>query len=187
MELQHISVKLFVNEKLSIDPERFIETFHNWVANQALPELLIDVADYRHVPCGPTVALIGHEADYVLDNADNEYGLRYTRKASVEGDDPSRLQQALGSVGHACQLLESEFGESLSFSRTKLAIAVNDRAIAPNTPESFAALRSIVENWLRDKLRHSEFELHAHDDPRRMVGFVAMLTQPLDLNAFQLT
>ena len=132
------------------------------------------------------MALIGHEADYVLDNADNEYGLRYSRKVSLEGDNLSRLQQALNSAASVCRRLESEFVESLSFSRKKLAIAVNDRAIVPNSPESFAALRPIIEEFLRTTLGCSEFQLLSHNDPRRMVGFAITLTQPLDLDAFQL-
>ena len=87
MNLQHINVKIFVDGELTVDPERFIELFHRWVATQAMAEMLIDVADYRHVPNGPSVVLVGHEADYVLDNTGGRYGLVYNRKAPLDGND----------------------------------------------------------------------------------------------------
>ena len=67
MELQHVNVKLFVEGTLQVDPERFIEVFHRWIREHTLDEMLIDIADYRHVPAGPSVLLVGFEADYSLE------------------------------------------------------------------------------------------------------------------------
>ena len=64
MNVQHVNVKFFVDGELNVDWERFIEVFHVWIAEQSTDELLIDVADYRHVPMGPGVILVGHEEDY---------------------------------------------------------------------------------------------------------------------------
>ena len=43
------------------------------------------MADYRHVPEGPGVMLIGHQANYSVDNTDNRLGVRYNRKEPLEG------------------------------------------------------------------------------------------------------
>ena len=59
MELQHINVKIYVEGDLPVDPAEFITVFHQWVKDKVLDELLIDVADYRHVPAGPGVLLVG--------------------------------------------------------------------------------------------------------------------------------
>ena len=53
MDLQHVNVKIYVDGDLAVDPARFIEIFHGWIKEEAFDELLIDVADYRHVPDGP--------------------------------------------------------------------------------------------------------------------------------------
>ena len=71
MDLQHVNVKFLVEGDLKVDPARFIEVFHQWIRDETLEELLIDVADYRHVPSGPGVMLIALEADYSMDHADN--------------------------------------------------------------------------------------------------------------------
>ena len=49
--LQHVNVKF--PSAGSIDLTQAIPVFHRWIQEQALPGLLIDVADYRHVPEGP--------------------------------------------------------------------------------------------------------------------------------------
>ena len=83
MELQHIAFKVFVEGDLTVDWEQFINVFHTWVAAQSMPEMMIDVADYRHVPNGPGVVMTGHEADYYMDNTGGEPGLRYVSKVKV--------------------------------------------------------------------------------------------------------
>src|SRR5260370_24044056 len=88
INLQHINVKLVLKDSDSLDHGRdldpVIPVFHSWIQQQAFDELLLDVADYRHVEGGPGILLIGHEADYSLDNTDNRLGVRYNRKRSEE-------------------------------------------------------------------------------------------------------
>ena len=62
-------MKLFLADAASLDLEPLIPIFHSWITGGAFNEMLLDVADYRHVPSGPGVVVIGHEADYSVDNA----------------------------------------------------------------------------------------------------------------------
>ncbi len=45
MELQHVNVKIFVEDDEVVDPERFIGVFHLWIRDRVLDELLIAGAD----------------------------------------------------------------------------------------------------------------------------------------------
>ena len=184
MELQHINVKIYVAGDLPVDPADFIPVFHQWVKDQVLDELLIDVADYRHVPAGPGVLLVGHEADYDMDNTDNRWGLRYSRKAPIEGSNEDRFRQAFRSTAHACGMLEKEFAKSaLKFSRREFELFVNDRALAPNTPETFEACKPELESFLRNLPGHDEFELVHRDDPRSLFGVTISSAQPFEFSA----
>ena len=107
MEIQHINVKLLLREQPALEPERLVPIFHSWIQAQSRDELLIDVADYRHVPDGPGVMLIGHEANYSLDDTDHRRGVRYNRKAPVEGSTHDRLKQAVRAAISACHDLET--------------------------------------------------------------------------------
>ena len=81
MELQHLNVKLLLENSQDLDLDAIVNIFHGWIQEQLCEELLLDVADYRHVHHGPGVVLIGHEADYAIDNTDGRWGIRYNRKA----------------------------------------------------------------------------------------------------------
>ena len=182
MELQHINIKIFVDGELPGAAEQFINIFHNWTAEQSCEELLIDVADYRHVPTGPGVVLVGLEADYAMDQAGGRWGLLYNRKAPVSGTNQDRLTQAFRAASAACQRLESEMA-GLTFSRQEFQIVVNDRALAPNTPETLAGCRADLEAFLQS-LGQAEATMTAETESRRRFGVLVQTTSPIDLAVF---
>src|SRR5215472_986552 len=108
MQLQHVNVKLLVQHGADVRLEPLIPVFHSWIESQNGNELLIDVADYTHVPAGPGVVLIGHEANYSVDNTGNRLGIRYNRKAVQDGDNQECLTQASRAALIACRRLEEE-------------------------------------------------------------------------------
>ena len=177
MELQHVNVKFFVDGELTADLEEFINIFHRLVAEQAMDEMMIDVADYRHVPEGPGVIMVGLEADYAIDHKDGRYGLRYNRKAPLEGSNQDRLRDAFEKARKTCTLLESEI-DGVKFSRTDFELFINDRALAPNTPETLDAARPEIESFLREGLGQSDFEISFESEPRKLFGAVIRLAQP---------
>ena len=63
MDSSRIGIKLFLaNPKVHL--EDVVTVFHSWIQQQALAgTLLIDVADYLHVPTGPGIVLVAHEAN----------------------------------------------------------------------------------------------------------------------------
>ena len=185
MDFQHINIKIYVDGDLSVDVAQFIDIFHEWIRTEALDEMLIDVADYRHVPAGPSVLLIGLEADYGMDNADHRYGLMYNRKAPLDGSNEERFCHALRAAVHVCQMLEAKFGDngSLKFHRQEFDFLINDRAIAPNTPETFNACKSELEASLQKVLGHSDFSLEHNDDPRKRFCVKIKVAKPIDFSA----
>lgn len=141
--VQHINLKVFVEEPGSVDLDEAVKVFHRWIKDSVCPEMLIDVAEYPHVPAGPGVLLIGHEANYSFDNRENRLGLLYNRKAPLDGDFQSRLGQAHRAALEACDRLEQEAGfrGKLKFDRNALEVFVNDRLLAPNNDETWQALQ----------------------------------------------
>lgn len=182
MNLQHVNVKLFVDGTSGVAPVRFIDVFHQWIQDHALDELLIDVADYRHVPNGPGVLLIAAEADYSMDHTDGRWGLRYNRKAPLDGTNPQRFAQAFRAAANACRMLENHFANDggLTFSRRTFELFINDRAIAPNTPETYAACKPDIETFLEQLLGHDAFDLEHDANPRRRFSVTVAVSRPFD-------
>ena len=148
-DVQHVNLKILVEDAGKIDLADAIPVFHQWIRDSVCPEMLIDVADYGHVSDGPGVLLIGHEANYSLDNRENRLGLLYNRKAAVDGTFQSRLAQAHRAALEACERLEQDpvFRGKLKFDRNSLEVFINDRLLAPNTDETWHALRPELEKF----------------------------------------
>jgi len=172
MELQHLVVKIPVEGTLAIDPAKVVDIFHPWVAAQSLPGVvLIDVAELLHVPKGPGVVAVGVEADCALDHTGGVWGVLYRRKNTLPGTNADRIAQAFAEATQVAARLEEAFPGQLKFSRTDFELIVNDRGLAPNTPESYAAAVPEIEAALRDVLGHANFKIKRHDgDKRQRLG-----------------
>jgi len=134
MNVQHINVKIFALQPAAIDLGDAIGVFHRWIQDKVVPELLIDVADYRHVPAGPGVMLIAHEANYSLDTSGGRLGLLYNRKRAEDGTTAGKLRQAYDAALAATKRLEQEppFRGKLKFDPQDCEVIFNDRLLTPN-------------------------------------------------------
>lgn len=168
MELQHLIAKFFVTGDLKLDPAQVVNLMHQWVAKQSMPEMLVDVAELLHVPKGPGVIAVGHEADYALDNSGGRWGVLYRRKTVLSGTNAERVTQALHSAAAAATLIETEFKGQITVSRTEFEIIVNDRALAPNQPETFAAAKADLAAGVKAFVGHGNAKITVQGgDPRR--------------------
>src|SRR5688500_4494730 len=96
MDAQHINVKIYADSASAPDPAKIVLVFHKWIQENLCEELLIDVADYKHVPSGPGIMLIGHQANYSIDyGPENMPGMLYNRKTVEKGDNAEKIAFAL--------------------------------------------------------------------------------------------
>jgi hypothetical protein len=161
MSPQKLQLKIFASpdSARAIESEELIPVFHRWIKEHVLPELIVDVANYAHVPEGPGVGLIGHGSDYFMDRGEGRLGLVHTRKRS--GSPPAeRLTDLARRTLHVASLLEREpaLKGKLRFDPSELLLRVNDRLEAPSSDETFGALRGELEA-LAAKLFGGPFEL----------------------------
>jgi hypothetical protein len=182
MELQHINVKLYLERSDTLNLGELMPIFHHWIQGQVCKELLIDVADYRHVHAGPGVVLIGDEGDYSVDNTDNRLGLRYNRKKVLPGSNPDRFAQALRASLEACERLEADerVNSNLRFGRREVKLFVNDRMLAPNVAETYAAVKGELRGFFNEVMGTSDFVMQPEPDPRRLFGVEVKLSGFLD-------
>ena len=183
MELQHLIIKIPVDGSLGVDPAKIVDILHQWVARQEMPGvLLIDVAELLHVPNGPGVIAVGHEADFALDHTGGIWGVLYRRKTILPGTNRDRIVEAVQSVARTAVRLQAAFPGAIKFSRTELELIVNDRGIAPNTAETYAAALPGIEEDLRVVLGHGDFKLIRHDTERRQrFGVTLKSARPFDV------
>jgi hypothetical protein len=183
MDLQHVNVKLLVKDPDEVDLEPLIPIFHSWIQDQVCQELLLDVADHRHVDAGPGVVVIGHQANYSVDNTDHRLGVRYNRKAPLEGSNQDRLKQATRSALTACQRLESDsrLDGKLRFNGQEMEVFINDRLVAPNRDATHEAVKSDFQIFFQELFRGTEYSLSYGSDPRRLFAVSVKASHPFSV------
>ena len=150
MDLHKFGIKFFAASGEQIDVLKLIPIYHRWIQQDLLEDLLIDVADYSHVPGGPGVMLIAHEGNYALDESGHERGVLYYSKHRLAGELPERLAQVARKALKAAQLMsaDAELQGALKLPGNQLQFFANDRLVAPNTDAAYAALEPALKAFL---------------------------------------
>jgi hypothetical protein len=164
MNVQHINIKFYIENAESVKIADFYPVFNTWTQTQRLDELLVDVADYLHVHNGPGLMLIGHEADYSLDNRAGRLGLLYNRKEQLEGTTQEKLVQAARAALTVALILQNENG--LKFNGQEVQVIVNDRLLAPNNTKTFGALEPDLKAFFNKLFNSAEYTLTNIAEPR---------------------
>jgi hypothetical protein len=192
IELQHVNVKLLLRHLDQINLDLVIPIFHSWIQDQIYDELLLDVADYRHVHHGPGLMLIGHDADYSIDNTDGLLGIRYNRKTPLAGTNVDRLIQATRSALLACRRLEADtrLDGKLQFNGHDLQLIINDRLLAPNNEPTRQLIAPHVQSFAGKLFSQSAFSENDEEpgekrysfsystDPRRLLSASISSSKP---------
>ena len=174
--LQHVNVKFPAAG--SIDLTEAIPVFHRWIQEQSLPGMLIDVADYRHVPEGPGVVLVAHEAIYGLDEGGGRLGLLYNRRTRHDAEPAETAAHAFRAALTACRKLEQEpeFSGSLNFDASTCEVVVNDRALAPNDAATRARLLAVLAPLLDRAWGAGSYATEPAGEARDRLGISARCT-----------
>ena len=164
-----------------LDLEPYIGLFHRFIQERSLEGLLIDVADYAHVPDGPGILLVGHEVDYGVDLGGGRPGLLVTRKRHGDAGLPRVLEDALRKGLVALAAIARSGVGALRFRTDSLQIQILDRLVAPNAEAGFEALRAGAEPVLAALYGKAGLELvrdHAGDPRRPLALRVAAVGAP---------
>lgn len=196
MNACRLDVKLYFDPAYELDPALLIPIFHHWIRDHELDELAIDVADYKHVPDGPGVMLITHEANYAVESIDGRLGLAYLRKRPAEGAFPDRLRDALARAIRAGRLLERESTlAGLAIPGASWALRIRDRLLAPPTGATYGAVEPALRSLLDELYADAGYALDREDDPKAGFGVrvtaasgpgLAALAQRLEAASFDL-
>tara|TARA_B110000116_G_C16723094_1_gene530066 strand:+ start:364 stop:939 length:576 start_codon:yes stop_codon:yes gene_type:complete len=145
MEISRLSFKVFMDQGEDVTPETWFEVFNTWI-HEPENDILVDVADYTHVLNGPQTILVGHRANYAIDNTDGRFGFLYGRKRDLGGNLAESLLDVISTALRACNRLNEDgrLDGQVSFNSGSVQIIVNDRLGAANETESFENLKTAL-------------------------------------------
>jgi len=147
MDAEKLQLKLFWDGP-ALPLEGFIPVLHDWIKHHRLGELLVDVANYTHVPKGPGVGIVGNASDYFIDGSEGRQGLLCSRKREAPLAS-ERLRDLFRRTLNAAVLLEKEpaWQGKLRFRTDEWLFRVNDRLAAPAAEATFASVRAELEGF----------------------------------------
>ncbi|MEM7032501.1 MAG: hypothetical protein AAF629_23310 [Chloroflexota bacterium] len=162
---KRLKIKLAIESQDTLDLANIIPVFQSWIQHKTVPGLLIDVADYKHVPQGPGIMLIGHEADYGVTVEKGQASFIYDMKREL----PTNLNDAIQLVTHrvvlAAQALSEKTGLTVIPGQATLILL--DRLHYPNESTSYSAIEANVQATLNDVYQGEVTISHAEADTRR--------------------
>jgi hypothetical protein len=162
-----VQVKLYARDQTDASLESYIPVFHRYIRENTFDEMVIDVADYRHVPHGPGVLVIGHASDYAIDEGEGRPGLFYNRKRDLP-EGRNLVQDALGRALRAAKLLdqESDVAGPKNFGTDEILIRFPERLAVKNDDAGFGAVQSAVEAALTELLPGATYTLRREGEAR---------------------
>ena len=176
MKSQRISAKFLVtpDPTAPIELTPFIGMFHRFIQEKTLDGLLLDVADYAHVPNGPGVLLVGHDVDYGIDLAEGHAGLLTVRKRYGDLPAADALRMTLRSALGAIEAIEGDGSGGVQFATRAVTIQLLDRLTCPNDDAHYEAAVAALGPVLSDLYAQKHEVVRAHaDDPRKPLTLVA--------------
>lgn len=188
MDSYKLAVKFFVEDASHLKTdEDFVPVFHRWIQTRAIPDhQLIDVADYAHVKEGPGTVLVSHEANIHADLGEGRLGMLYVRKQPLPGSSfRDRLRQTFAYTLAACAKLEAEesLRGRLRFRTDEGAFRIHDRLHAPNTPDTFNAIRADLQEFLQNLYNGDSVRLDYQPHPENLFEVTFRAGQSLPVAA----
>lgn len=115
--------------------DALIKMLHRWIREGAVPGILLDVADYAHVPDGPGVLLVGHEVDYGFEGSWLVVSWK-TKRMSKQGSFEDAFSAAWEAVREAiAQIGLAEELDAGGVDVSEYEVSVLDRLLVPNGEE----------------------------------------------------
>ena len=182
---QRLGLKFNLQRQPSLQPADIVPIFQRWIQERAVPGMLIDVIDYKHVPEGPGIVLIADEGDYGYDLSDGETGLQYIRKRALPGDLGDALRLTLEHAFVAARQLEAEAPDDILFDYAGVKISFIDRRQYPNSAESYAAVEADVAACLAEIYGGEVRVERRYDDPRELLCLTASVSGTVDPSAIE--
>jgi hypothetical protein len=169
MNAGKIQAKVFIESPADLDVTPLVPVFHEWIQKNALGEMLIDVTEYGHVHNGPSLLLVGHESDYVIDFGEGRAGLVCNRKRATLDDAEAAVLDGVRRALAAARRLEGEsVTPAIRFRGDELVLRVNDRLAAPNTKETFTTLEPALKKALKKLYADTAFTVEQLGSPKEL-------------------
>ncbi len=190
VDLQKINVKIGISCPDDTSWDMLLAVFGRWRLEEG--EEIIDLADYAHVPQGPSVVLVSKRWHFGVDFARGSGlgreggwgGLFLSTRKGLSAGTASRVRQAARLCLEKSKRLlgESEVPDSIRLLPQEMDVVFNDRLLVPNTDESAAAMLPALQSVAAGLHGEDGYEIERDADPGRRLGYAIRGSSPVDVD-----
>ena len=183
MKLHKFGVKLFFDVNRNYSSKAFIPVFHTWIQDELVEDhLLIDVADYSHIPDGPGIMLIAHEGHFSLDQEKYQPGIMYMRKTKIECEFIERFNQVLSiTIEAANRLRNFDIINDINFISNSFRFIANDRLYAENTIDNQHLYKEKIQKAINNKYPDRKIEFEDASDAKERMAFTVRFSDEINI------
>ncbi|HEY3870385.1 MAG TPA: rhodanese-like domain-containing protein [Actinocrinis sp.] len=137
--MKPLRLALAVPASPAADLDPAIGLFHRFIQRHLVEGNILDVADYRHVPNGPGVMLVGQDVDYGI----SMHAFTVTMKR--RGDDAgTQFRDAVRMVLGTIDAIDTDGALPCRFDVTRMRVSVADRKLGTSAQIQSALLAEIA-------------------------------------------
>jgi hypothetical protein len=173
-KLQKIDVRAGLEAPPGFDFDALLAVFGRW--RQEPDQEILDLADYLHVPTGPGCLLVSKRWHFGIDfESPAALRLFFSTRKGLEGTLEDRIAEAIRqTLSKGARLVaEPELAGKVQVRGGEIELTINDRLIAPNTPEVDALVRPALARVLDRLWGENSYELARDARPAARLGYTA--------------
>lgn len=177
MQPHRIQARFLIDLPPAVSLASVVPVFHRWIQVGGTDELLLDVADYRHVHHGPGIILVGHEADYAVDTAGGRVGLRYVRKRSLPDTLSAAILQAIGAAATGARRLAADLRVGIDrIGAGSFELVIVDPLHYPNDDANLWRVAKVLSRVFLEAGLEAPHVARMSVDPRASLGLLVTVS-----------
>lgn len=186
MQPHRIQARFLIDLPPAVSLASVVPVFHRWIQVGGTDELLLDVADYRHVHHGPGIILVGHEADYAVDTAGGRVGLRYVRKRSLPDTLSAAILQAIGAAATGARRLAADLRVGIDrIGAGSFELVIVDPLHYPNDDANLWRVAKVLSRVFLEAGLEAPHVARMSVDPRASLGLLVTASGVVDVSTYE--
>jgi hypothetical protein len=186
MQPHRIQARFLIDLPPAVSLASVVPVFHRWIQVGRTDELLLDVADYRHVHHGPGIILVGHEADYAVDTSGGRVGLRYVRKRSLPVTLSTAIIQAIGAAATGARWLVEDLGLGIDrIGAGTFELVIVDPLHYPNDDANLWGVAKVLSRVFLEAGLEAPHVARTSVDPRASLSLLVTVSDGIGISTYE--
>lgn len=127
MDANKYYVRFPITKMDDISVSDVVNLFHDWIREEDEDKVLLDVADYSHVPNGPGIILVGFYENIYFEINGKHPAFAVVYKRPIDGDNTSKVKHVFSKAVIFANKFQQAFEGKVTLDTENIKLGLNDR------------------------------------------------------------